>query len=171
MIKRNICFLLAGLNQFQIHNRFCYNRLCQISYERISVVDDLSKFCCLNESCEDFWKRGSGNIGIRLRYGQDKSRLLLRCNTCGAVFSERKGTVLFRSKLSEERALNILEHLNEGDGIRKTARLTRTPRATVQRLAALAGIHGKAFHDEKVRNVKAEEVQFDEEWNFVGKKR
>ena len=134
-------------------------------------MDDLSKFCCLNESCEDFGKRGSGNISIRLKYGPDKNRLLLRCNTCGTVFSERKGTVLFRSKLSEERVLNILEHLNEGDGIRKTARLTKTPRATVQRLAGLAGIHGKAFHDEKVRNVKAQEVQFDEAWNFVGKKR
>lgn len=134
-------------------------------------MDKFDKFCCLNKSCKDFMKRGAGNIRLRFRYGKHKERCMLICKTCESVFSERKGTVLFNSKISEERALNIIEHLCEGCGIRKTSRLTKTPRTTVQRLAALSGMHGKAFHDEKVRNVKAREIQFDESWSFVGKKR
>jgi LacI family transcriptional regulator len=134
-------------------------------------MNDLQKFCCLNEQCKDFKKRGSGNISIRLWYGKKKERRLLICSTCKTTFSERKGTPLFNSKIPEEKAKSIIEHLNEGIGIRKTARLTKTPTGTVQRLARMSGIHGKAIHNEKVRNVKSNEVQFDEEWNFVGKKR
>ena len=47
-------------------------------------------------------------------------------------------------------ARSVLEHLNEGCGVRQTARLTKVNRGTVGRLAQLAGEHASALHDELV---------------------
>ena len=52
----------------------------------------LSRFCCQNEDCPDYGKRGAGNLTVCGRYGKDKQRRLLYCRTCKARFSERKGT-------------------------------------------------------------------------------
>jgi LacI family transcriptional regulator len=112
-------------------------------------MDDLSRFCCLNPDCRLHGKRNADNLYVRGRYGKSNTRLLC-CKTCEQRFSERKGTALFGSKLSPQAALSVLEHLNEGCGVRQTARLTKVNRKTVGRLAAKAGAHAKAMHDELV---------------------
>ena len=66
-------------------------------------MDDLSRFCCLNSDCPDHGKRGAGNLTVTSRYGPDKSRRMLRCRTCKARFSERKGTPLFDARLPPEK--------------------------------------------------------------------
>jgi LacI family transcriptional regulator len=50
---------------------------------------------------------------------------MLRCRTCKARFSERKGTPLFGSALPEEKVRSILEHIAEGCGVRETGRPRR----------------------------------------------
>jgi transposase-like protein len=75
---------------------------------------------------------------------------MLRCATCGTRFSERKGTPLFRSILPEEKVLSLLEHIDEGCGVRKTGRLVGVHRDTVMRYSRLAGDHARAVHDELV---------------------
>jgi LacI family transcriptional regulator len=114
------------------------------------VAEDLSRFCCQNPACELHGRRDAGNLYVRDRYGRDGGRRLLCRRRCGARFSERKGTALFGSKLPEAKALSVLEHLHEGCGVRQTARLTRVNRKTVGRLAAGAGPHARALHDELV---------------------
>lgn len=113
-------------------------------------ADDLSRFCCQNPSCELHGRRDAGNLYVRDRYGVGKARRLLCCRCCGARFSERKGTALFGSKLPEGKALSVLEHLQEGCGVRQTARLTRVSRKAVGRLSVEAGGQAKALHDELV---------------------
>jgi transposase-like protein len=73
-----------------------------------------------------------------------------RCRVCKARFSERKGTPLFGSHLSEEKAVAILHHLAEGSGVRKTGRLTGVNRGTVASYGKKAGAHAKALHSELV---------------------
>ena len=68
----------------------------------MSDTADLSRFCCQNPDCPDYGKRGHGNLTSPARYGRDR-RLLLRCRTCKARFSERKGTPLFGARLSRDR--------------------------------------------------------------------
>jgi len=63
-------------------------------------------------------------------------------------FSERKGTPLFGSQLSEDQALSLFEHLAERTGVRATARLVKVNRNTVVRYARLAGGHARQLHDE-----------------------
>ena len=113
-------------------------------------MDDLARFCCLNSACPDHGKRGAGNLTVTSRYGPDKSRRMLRCRTCKARFSERKGTVLFGAHLSPEQIDNVMEHLHEGCGIRQTGRLCRVNRSTVGRYSRRGGEHARDLHDELV---------------------
>ena len=131
----------------------------------------LEELCCINNECPDYGKKGEGNLVVRKIYGKHELIQYLRCSTCKAEFSERKGTPLYRSRLAKEKALSILKHIAEGDGLRKTHRLLGVSKDTVGRLMHLVGKHAEKFHHQKVRDVEVKEVQFDEKWSFVGKKR
>lgn len=110
---------------------------------------DLSRFCCLNPDCPDHAKRGHGNLTVPMRYGPRRTRLL-RCSTCHARFSERKGTPLFDTRLPPDTVAAVLEHIAEGVGTRKTARLVGVHRDTVTRYTRAAGDHAQQLHDEFV---------------------
>ena len=113
-------------------------------------MNALSRFCCLNPKCPDYGWRDAGNLSVCMRYGAKKQTGLLYCRTCKVRFSERKGTPLFGSQLSSAMVISILEHLVEGCGVRKTARLAGVNQNTVIRYSKLAGGHAKALHDELV---------------------
>ncbi len=113
------------------------------------AADDLGRFCCLNRDCPDYGKRGHGNLTVPVRYGPQRRRLL-RCRTCKARFSERKGTPLFDSRLPEDKVISILEHVAEGVGVRKTGRLVGVAKDTVVRYSLRAGEHAQRLHDELV---------------------
>ena len=84
-----------------------------------------------------------------LRYGRYQRRLLY-CKGCQARFSERKGTPLFDSRLSQEKAVAVLAHIAEGCGVRKTGRLVGVNKDTVERTSLLAGQHAQQLHNELV---------------------
>lgn len=113
-------------------------------------MDDLAAFCCQNDGCPDYGKRGHDNLTVTARYGPDHRRRLLRCRTCRARFSERKGTPLFDSRLPADTAVSVLAHIAEGVGVRKTSRLVGVHRDTVTRFSALAGGHAQQLHDDLV---------------------
>jgi transposase-like protein len=113
-------------------------------------MDDLSRFCCLNSECPEHGKRGAGNLTVTHRYGPEKARRMLRCRVCKARFSERKGTPLFGAHLPPEKAISVLHHITEGNGIRKTGRLVGVNRETVARYGRKAGAHAAGLHDELV---------------------
>jgi transposase-like protein len=113
-------------------------------------MDDLSRFCCLNSDCPDHGKRGAENLTVTGRYGPDKARRMLRCRTCQARFSERKGTPLFGAKLDPAKIESVLEHVAEGCGVRQTGRLCEVNRNTVGRYSRPAGEHAQRVHDELV---------------------
>ncbi len=113
-------------------------------------MDDLARFCCLNPDCRNHGRRGGNNLRVHSRYGAHKQYRILQCRTCGARASERKGTPLFRSHLPEPKAVSVLEHLDEGCGVRQTGRLVKVHRDTVMRYGRLAGQHAHDAHDELV---------------------
>jgi transposase-like protein len=114
------------------------------------LMDDLSLFCCHNPDCADFGLRGRDNLRVGFRYGRAKQRRMLVCRTCQTRFSERKGSALFASRLPEDQALAVFGHLQDGCGIRQTARLTGVDKDTVVRYALRAGTHAQQTHDELV---------------------
>jgi transposase-like protein len=113
------------------------------------VPDDLSAFCCQNPQCPDYGQRGQGNLTVPMRYGP-KQRRLLRCRTCKARFSERKGTPLFGAQLPQEKVVAVLSHIAEGVGVRQTGRPVGVNKNTVVRSCLRAGAHAQQLHDERV---------------------
>ena len=113
-------------------------------------MDDLSLFCCQNSECPDFGLRDRDNLRVGFRYGRAKQRRMLVCRTCQARFSERKGSALFASRLPEGQALAVFQHLQDGCGVRQTARLVGVDKDTVVRYALRAGTHAQQAHDELV---------------------
>lgn len=113
-------------------------------------MDELAQFCCQNQQCSDYGKRGAGNLSVCDRYGPNKERRMLYCATCKARFSERKGTPLFGARLSEQEAISVLAHIAEGCGVRQTSRLVGVNKNTVVRYSVLAGEHAQQLHDELV---------------------
>ena len=111
--------------------------------------EDLSAFCCQNPDCPDYGQRGQGNLTAPMRYGPQQRRLL-RCRTCKARFSERQGTPLLGAQLPEDKVVDVLKHIAEGVGVRKTARLVGVSKNTVVRYCLLAGEHARQLHDELV---------------------
>ncbi len=113
-------------------------------------MDDLNLFCCQNPECPDYGVRGRGNLRVGFRYGPGKQRRLLVCRTCQGRFSERKGTAFFGSRLADDKALAVFSHLQDGCGVRQTARLVGVDKDTVVRYALRAGQHAQHSHDELV---------------------
>ena len=113
---------------------------------------DLDTLACVNPECQQFRLAGQDNLTVRKVYGQDRIRLL-RCRTCGEEFSEWRGTALFNTKVAEERAEFLINHVDEGCGVRATARLVHVAKDPVARWLRRAGRHAEWFHDQRVRDV------------------
>jgi len=112
-------------------------------------MDDLKNFCCQHKHCPKYGIRGEGNITVRARYGQNDTRLLW-CQHCKEKFSENTGTIFFNSRLPKDQVVSIMEHVAEGNGMRKTGRLTKVCSRTVSRYTNMAGEHAEQLHDELV---------------------
>jgi hypothetical protein len=68
------------------------------------VVDEnkYSQLSCPKPSCPLFNQPGQGNIGHRAWSGKNKDIEWLRCGVCKTGFSERRGTLMEKTKLPEE---------------------------------------------------------------------
>jgi IS1 family transposase len=71
------------------------------------------------------------------------------------------------NKLRLETRVQILSMLCEGSSMRSISRVADVSINTVSKLLVDAGKACAAFHDEKVRGVKARRVQVDEIWSFT----
>src|SRR5260370_875603 len=72
--------------------------------------------------------------------------------------------------LSIEKQTQILSLLVEGSSIRSIERVTGVHRDTIVRLLARAGTTCARLMDEKVTDLKCEDVEVDEIWGYVAKK-
>jgi IS1 family transposase len=75
------------------------------------------------------------------------------------------------NNLPFEKKVNVIAMLAEGSSIRAIERVTGVNRNTIMNLGVRVG-HGCArMQDAKMRNIQSSEIQIDEIWGFVGKKR
>lgn len=112
---------------------------------------ELEDLCCMNSECEMFGIRGAENLSWHGWSGNPENGIRrFRCRSCGKTHSERKGTALWQSRLPEDKLVEVLEHVAEGNGVRATHRLTGVHRDTISRLTRVAGEHAAALHDELV---------------------
>lgn len=130
----------------------------------------LNSLACVNATCELYGQAGQGNLIVRKVYGKDEIRYL-RCRACQQEFSERKGSALWNTKVSEAKAVSVGEHLAEGCSVSSTVRLVEVDRSVVRRLNQRLGEHGQAFHEARVQDVEVEALQADERHGYAGHKR
>ncbi|PCI27320.1 MAG: hypothetical protein COB67_08765 [SAR324 cluster bacterium] len=128
----------------------------------------LNSLCCINPECNEYKLKGRKNLTVRKTYGEDKIRYL-KCRVCGEEFSERKGSALFNTKVSEEKAVSVLKHLSWGNRIVATASLLSVSKDTVSRLIRVTGRVSQGLHDQMVQEVEVKAIQFDEKWSFTKK--
>ena len=138
--------------------------------EALFIPRPLDQLCCVNPACPLAGVYAGENLSVRPSKGSGRYRIL-RCAACNTEFSERKGTALWGSRMAEDKALSVARHLQEGCGIRQTARLVGVSKDGVTSVAIRLGLHSKRLHDQEVKNLVVNEVQFDEKWSFVEKKR
>jgi transposase-like protein len=136
--------------------------------ENVMERPALDTLACVHAECPYFCQTGQNNLVVRKVYGRDAIRLL-RCRRCGEEFSERRGTALFNIKVAEAKAVEVINHLTDGCGVRATARLTKVCKETVARLLRASGRHAERMHDQQVRDLTPRALEFDEQWGYVKK--
>jgi IS1 family transposase/transposase-like protein len=97
-----------------------------------------------------------------------------RCGSCGKTYSDHQeqGNVFgTKQAVDDGKALLALQLLVEGNSIRSTERITGLHRDTITSLLVKAGERCAMLLDSKIQNVAATDVQCDEIWTFVRKKR
>jgi transposase-like protein len=134
-------------------------------------AEGFAHLACPNPDCSAYSKRGAGNLCLHGWSGRGRRIRCLRCTTCGTDFSERANTPLFGLRTSENTLEAIAKHLAEGVGCRATARLCGVSLNTVLRFTLRFGKHAEQFHDGRVRGIQPRQIQPDEAWAYVGKKR
>ena len=133
------------------------------------MKEDLSRFCCQNADAPTTASGGRQPDGLRpLR--QDQQHRLLYCRTCKARFSERKGTPLFGSQLTEDKAVELRapRRAQRRAGHRAVDRVNRNTVVRYSRLRATTP--GNSTTSSWLFPPQTREVQFDEKWSYVFKK-
>src|SRR5258706_6877246 len=70
------------------------------------------------------------------------------------------------NKLPMSKRVAVVSALVEGNSLRSTCRMTGVAMNTVLKLLAELGEACAAFHDEYVRDIRAQRIQCDEIWQF-----
>jgi len=75
------------------------------------------------------------------------------------------------NNLSPEKKTLAVSLLCEGSSIRAIERITGVHRDTIKRLCVRVGQGCQRIHNEKVKNIDSKQIEIDEIWGFIGKKR
>ncbi|MCD6211759.1 MAG: IS1 family transposase [Sulfurovum sp.] len=94
-----------------------------------------------------------------------------RIKTVSCFTAARVASALFGLHLSAETIQQIIHHAAEGVGVRATARLLGLDKDTVNRVILRAGEHCAHVLSGLLISLKLTEVQLDELWTFIKKRK
>ncbi|MDR1083692.1 MAG: hypothetical protein LBP22_02260 [Deltaproteobacteria bacterium] len=132
---------------------------------------DVQEASCPNKDCVDFGKTEGSNIAFRGKYGKNHDKDLLYCRTCGKRFASTRKSPLFGTHLSTEQVHMVIHLAAEGLGVRATARSVGISNAAVSQVIIKVGEHCRKVFSGLMSSLQLTEVQLDELWTFVKKKR
>lgn len=102
------------------------------------------------------------------KYGKTaKGEQRYRCNNCKHVWFDKAPNPLGDFRVPVENAKRALHLLVEGASIRATERLTGIGRNALCRLLVFFGEACRVFLDKRMRGLKLDHVEFDEQWTYV----
>lgn len=122
---------------------------------------------CDNVACSTYNQVGGTNlITHSIRQGQ------VRCGSCkGKPFSVRKGTMFFHLRTSMDRIVTCLLSLTGGMGVNATCEVHSVQKTTLGSWLLLASTQVEAFTTYLQQDLQLSEVQIDEFWSYIKKKR
>ncbi len=74
---------------------------------------------------------------------------------------------MWKTKVSEDKASAVAEHLGEGGSLSASARLAKVKASVVRRLNRKWGAPGEAFHGERVNGLEVEALEADERHGYA----
>ncbi len=102
------------------------------------------------------------------KFGKDRNGLQrFRCSECKKTFLEPHKRPLGKMRLPLEKAVSVIHHLVEGNSIRSTERLTGVEKRTILSLLSLVGERCEKLMEDKIKDIKVNEVACDEVWGYV----
>lgn len=122
---------------------------------------------CDNPECSCYQKTGAGNIKIHSsKQGQ------VYCNVCKSrPFVVTKGTIFYWLKTPLDVVISTLMLLVGGMGLNATCKQAGVTADSVLSWIEKAGNHAEEFTEYMVQNMDLDQVQIDEFWSFIQKKK
>jgi len=109
--------------------------------------------------------------GQTKKFGKDrKGNQRFRCLSCGITFIQPVERLFGRMTLDENKAIDCLRLLVEGNSIRTIERFTGVHRDTILSVLQVAGERCEKLMEDRIKDLLVKEVQCDEVWGYVGMK-
>jgi hypothetical protein len=122
---------------------------------------------CDNPSCSCFEQVGLGNISIKTRKNAQ-----VYCNACQSPpFSVRRGTMFYGLRTPMDKIIRVLGLLASGLGVNALCRTETVTADSLRSWVVLAANHVEAFSRYMEQDMRLEQVQIDEFWSYIRKKR
>lgn len=121
---------------------------------------------CDNESCSHYNQQQAGNIKINSR-----AKGQVYCNCCGNRWVLTKGTMFFGLRTPIEKVVKVLLCLSRGMGLRNTCRQEEVTADAALDWIDKAANHANEFTTYMQQEMHLDQVQIDEFWSFIRKKR
>ena len=131
----------------------------------------IEEMFCINHSCKDYGIKNSGNIRTRGKYGVNKDKILLYCNTCGHRFSKSRTTVFFGLRIPEKKINQVIRSISDGFGIRETGRKLHVSKDTVNRIVLKIEKHCEIIIGNLLSSLKMNKSQINTLLSFIKKRK
>ena len=121
---------------------------------------------CDNSSCSCYNQVGIDNIRINSR-----SKGQVYCNCCKNMWVLTKGTMFFDLRTPIDKVIKVLQCLVRGMGLNNTCRQEEVTADSVLAWIEKAAKHSNEFTKYMQQEMHLEQVQIDEFWSFIRKKK
>jgi transposase-like protein len=121
---------------------------------------------CDNPSCKCYQLVGADNLRV-----QSRKHNQLYCNECNNKFSATRGTMFYCLHTPMDRIVNSLGLLASGMGVNAITRETGVTADSLRSWIQLASEQTEAFSVYMQQNMSLGQVQIDEFWSFIRKKK
>lgn len=122
---------------------------------------------CDNLTCEFYGKVGLDNLRIKTRKNKQ-----LYCKGCKSrPFSLHKGTMFYRLRTPLDKIIKSLSLLSRGMGVKAVCSEENVTADSLRSWIVLASAHTEAFSAFMQRDMHLTQVQVDEFWSFIRKKK
>ena len=127
---------------------------------------------CPNASCEHYQLMNRGNIrAISTYLTASGKRRIFQCKTCGQTFSETRDTVFFDLRTPEEKVMLALKMLLVRVGLSDIGFVLGVTEQAVLEWLSRAAAQAEKINQHLLRELPVTQVQLDEMWNFIERKR